>query len=82
MTFSKKMMDKSWSWTGNPSSVPKPNGRIHYEKDGRTCVMPVKLEPGKTYVQGVNGGRFGNFKDRNGQSALPYLLVFHTKAAR
>ena len=25
--------------------------------------MPVKLEPGKTYVLGLTRGRFGNFKD-------------------
>ncbi len=82
VTFSKKMRDKSWSWTeGNVYSVPKLDGKVHYEYDQRTCVMPVKLEPGKTYVLGINSERFRNFKDIGGHSALPYLLIFHTKAA-
>jgi RNA polymerase sigma factor (sigma-70 family) len=82
VTFSKKMTDKSWSWpTGNKYAAPKDDGPIHFERDGRTCVMPVKLEPGKTYVIGVNSERFRNFKDAKGHSALPYLLVFRTKDA-
>jgi RNA polymerase sigma-70 factor (ECF subfamily) len=83
VTFSKKMTDKSWSWTeGNVYSVPKLNGTVHYERDKRTCVMPVKLEPGKTYVLGINSERHRNFKDSQGRPALPYLVVFHTKAAK
>jgi len=80
VTFSKKMTDQSWSWTeGSKYSVPKHDGTIHYESDQRTCVMPVKLEPGKTYVLGINSERFRNFKDTKGRPALPYLVVFHTK---
>jgi RNA polymerase sigma factor (sigma-70 family) len=83
VTFSKKMMDRSWSWTeGNVYAVPKSNGKIHYEADHRTCVMPVKLEPGKTYVLGINSERFRNFKDSRGRPALPYLVVFRTRDAR
>jgi RNA polymerase sigma-70 factor (ECF subfamily) len=82
VTFSKKMTDKSWSWpTGNKYAAPKDAGPIHFERDGRTCVMPVKLEPGKTYVIGVNSERFRNFKDTKGHPALPYLFVFRTKQA-
>jgi RNA polymerase sigma factor (sigma-70 family) len=82
VTFSKKMKDKTWSWTeGDVYSVPKLDGKVHYEYDQRTCVMPVRLEPGKTYVLGINSERFRNFKDIDGHPALPYLLVFHTKAA-
>jgi RNA polymerase sigma factor (sigma-70 family) len=83
VTFSKKMTDKSWSWTeGNVYAIPKVNGTVHYEKDKRTCVMPVKLEPGKTYVLGINSERHRNFKDAKGRPALPYLVVFHTKATK
>ncbi len=82
VTFSKKMTDKSWSWpTGNKYAAPKvEGGTIHFERDGRTCVMPVKLEPGKTYVVGVNSERFHGFQDTQGHPALPYLIVFRTKA--
>ncbi len=83
VTFSKKMTDKSWSWpTGNKYAAPKvEGGDIHFERDGRTCVMPVKLEAGKTYVIGVNSERFHGFQDEEGHAALPYLMVFRTKKA-
>ena len=42
--------------------------------------MPVKLEPGKTYVVGVNSERFHGFQDTQGHPSLPYLIVFRTKA--
>ena len=41
--------------------------------------MKVKLEPGRTYAIWVNSEKFGNFKDADGRSAVPYLLVFQTK---
>ena len=82
VTFSKKMTDKSWSWpTGNKYASPKLEGTIHFDRELRTCVMPVKLEPGKTYVIGVNSERFHGFKDAQGHPALPYLMVFRTKGA-
>ena len=83
VTFSKPMMDKTWSWTqGNVYSFPESTGPIHYLADKRTCVMPVKLEPGKTYVMGINGGRFENFKAKDGRPSLHYGLAFRTGAAK
>ncbi len=83
ITFSKKMTDRSWSLTeGSKYAVPKVHGQIHYDKDQRTCVVPVDLEPGKTYVWGVNSERFRNFMDTHGRPALPYLIVFRTSSAR
>jgi hypothetical protein len=38
----------------------------------------VKLEPAKFYATWVNSDKFGNFKDRDGHSAVPYLLTFTT----
>jgi hypothetical protein len=77
------MTDKSWSWTqGNIYSFPESAGPIRYLPDRRTCVMPVKLEPGKTYVIGINGGRFNNFKDADGKPSLPTTLAFRTRAAK
>ncbi len=80
VTFSKDMMDKSWSWSQiSEETFPKSDGEVHYDKDRRTCVLPVKLEAGKTYVIWLNSEKFGNFKDTDGHSAVPYLLVFETK---
>src|SRR5262249_49222161 len=62
VTFSKPMQDRSWSWTkGNVFAFPESAGEIRYLPDRRTCVMPVKLEPGRTYVIGINGARFNGF---------------------
>ena len=80
VTFSKDMTDRSWSWsTASKDSFPDTTGRPHYENDKRTCVLPVKLKPGRTYAIWLNSEKFGNFKDADGNSAVPYLLVFKTK---
>ena len=80
VTFSKDMKDASWSWsTLSEESFPKTVGEPKYLVDKRTCVLPVRLEPGKTYGLWLNSGNFGNFRDADGQSAVPYLLVFKTK---
>jgi hypothetical protein len=75
ITFSKKMQDRSWSFCGDTSWC---KGKPHYLADGRTCVVKVELEPGKTYVTWLNTEKFRNFKDKHGQPAVPYLLVFET----
>jgi len=80
VTFSKEMMDKSWSWsTASKSTFPDVKGDIHYLDDQRTCVLPVNLKPGRTYATWINSGRFINFKDRDRRPAVPYLLVFRTR---
>lgn len=53
VTFSKNMQDDSWSWsTHSKESFPKTDGKPKYLADKRTCVLPVKLEPGKTTRSG------------------------------
>jgi len=80
VTFSKRMMDKSWSWTQTSAAAfPEITGDIEYDKDGRTCVLPVSFKPGQTYATWLNSPKFGKFKDRSGRSAVPYMLVFRTK---
>jgi len=80
VTFSKDMMDKSWSFaTASKDSFPKAAGDAKYEGDKRTCVLPVTLEPGKTYAIWVNTQKLQNFKDADKRPAVPYLLVFKTK---
>jgi Bacterial Ig-like domain len=82
VTYSKQMLAKSWSWGQiSNDTMPQTTGEPHYLADGKTCVLPVKLEPGKTYVLQLNSltGKFANFKDRQQQAAVPYLLVFQTR---
>jgi RNA polymerase sigma-70 factor (ECF subfamily) len=80
VTFSKEMQDGSWSWsTVSQASFPETAGNPKYAEDRRTCILPVKLQPGKTYAIWVNSQKFRNFRDAQGHSAVPYLLVFKTK---
>ena len=80
VTFSKGMMDGSWSWSQiSDETFPQLIGKPRYLDDKKTCVVDVKLQPKKTYVIWLNSQKFGNFKDADGKSAVPYLLVFQTK---
>jgi hypothetical protein len=80
VTYSKEMMDGSWSWTQlSNETFPQIAGKPKYLEDKRTCVIDVKLEPNKTYVIWLNSKNSGNFKDTDGNSAVPYLLVFATR---
>jgi len=79
VTFSKDMTDESWSWSQlSDETFPKIIGKPKYLNDKRTCVATVKLEPDKTYAIWLNSEKFGNFKDADGRSAVPYLLIFKT----
>ena len=80
ITFSKEMTDHSWSWStawenSDPQSVDKP----HYDADHKTCVMKVKLEPGKTYGWWINSQKFHGFQDTQHHPAIPYLLTFKVR---
>jgi RNA polymerase sigma-70 factor (ECF subfamily) len=80
VTFSKDMQDGTWSWsTVSQESFPKTDGPPKYLADRRTCVLPVKLEPGRTDAVWVNSEKFRSFKDGDGRPAVPYLLVFKTR---
>lgn len=80
VTFSKKMMNGSWSWSQvSPDSFPEIVGKPKYAADGKTCILNVKLRPKKTYALWLNSQKFQNFKDASGKPAVPYLLVFKTK---
>ena len=84
VTFSKDMMTQEmWSWCSNSAETfPKcDTSAIRYLDDQRTCVLPVTLQAGKTYVIWINSQKFGHFKDLSGHSAVPYLLVFQTADA-
>ena len=83
VTFSKEMLDKSWSWaTDAGRGAELPGDAVKYDKDKKTCVMTVKLKPDTTYATWLNVGDFQNFKDTDGKSAVPYLLVFRTGKAK
>ena len=47
--------------------------------DRRTCVLPVKLQPGRFHALWLNGEKTQVFQGVNGLHAVPYLLSFETK---
>jgi len=81
VTFSKEMMTKDmWSWVMvSKESFPNISGEVKYLKDKKTCVAPVNLEPGKTYVIWFNSEKYNAFRDTDNNPAVPYLLVFQTR---
>ena len=81
VTFSKEMkINNQWSWVQiSNETFPEITGEIRYLEDRRTNVLPVRLQPGKTYVFWINSGEYNYFKDAGGRSAVPYLLVFQTR---
>ena len=81
VTFSKHMTtERQWSVCQvSDDTFPEMDGDIHYLGDQRTCVIPVKLQPGRTYVLWFNTGKFNNFRDTAGNPSVPYMLVFETR---
>ncbi|MFI4851814.1 MAG: Ig-like domain-containing protein [Gimesia chilikensis] len=82
VTFSKDMItERMWAVVQISSEhFPKVGKGIHYLDDKRTCVIPVDLEPNRTYVLWFNRGRFNSFRDTENHPAIPYLLVFKTRS--
>jgi hypothetical protein len=80
VTFSKPMRDGSWSWArDDETTYPETIGEPRYTTDRRTCILPVKLHPGRVYALWINMDKLQGFQDRDGLPAVPYLLVFETK---
>jgi RNA polymerase sigma-70 factor (ECF subfamily) len=80
VTFSKDMQNGNWAFAQlSKETFPQTKGKPKYLDDKRTCVLPVKLEPGKTYVIALNRPPYDSFTDGEGRKALQYLLVFETK---
>lgn len=73
-------MSEGFSWTGGGSEYPQsPEGAQAQWRGKRTCVLPVKLEPGHHYRVGINSPSYRNFRSAAGESALPSSISFTTK---
>lgn len=80
VTFDREMSPGSYAWTGGGPSFPElPEGSKPYWKDAKTCALPVKLQPGKTYTFGINGGRFTGFRAKDGTPAEAVVVTFRTR---
>lgn len=82
VTFDCDMDTRGYSWTGGPPNFPEiPKGASPSWKDNRTCVLPVKLEPGRYYRLGINSSSFQNFRSIGGIPAASSVINFTTKGA-
>lgn len=76
-----QLMDENcreiFSATG--ARLPFLTGPASLSFDGCTIVMPVSLQPGTVYAVWINGGVSQAFRNINGYSAAPYLLIFETR---
>jgi hypothetical protein len=76
-TFSKPVYGAAWCRDNN-YTVPETTGPPRYVNQ-RTCVLPVRLQPGKVYAIWLNTESHPTFRDHNENPALPYLLIFETR---
>ncbi len=73
------------SWTGGGPGFPKdsPDGKKpSWSKDGRTCTLPVLLDPGHGYELGLNSLKHINFQSKWGMPLEPTVYKFRTRDAK
>ena len=80
VTFDVAMDPGGFSWTGGGPSFPAiPEGqKPRWSRDGKTCTLPVKLEPGKNYELGLNSVSDKNFASKWGVPLEPVRFEFTT----
>jgi len=73
-------MGEGMSWTGSgPAFPPQPGGKkASWSSDGKTCTLPVALEPGHDYQMGLNSLSHINFQSKWGVPSAPVVYKFHT----
>ncbi len=78
VTFDRDM-GGSMSWTGGGPDMPKsPAGAKAHWRNKRTCVLPVKLQPGHDYRVGINSQSYHGFCGANGIQAGQSAISFRT----
>jgi RNA polymerase sigma factor (sigma-70 family) len=82
VTFDRDMDQGGMSVVGGGSTFPgDPSARPHWS-DARTIVIPLRLEPGRSYQLSINSSRFRNFRDAQGESVTPYPIHFKTASGK
>jgi hypothetical protein len=82
VTFNEEMMDQNWSWVyQDKAKFPRIVGQAYYTNNNTVNVLPVKLEPNKEYIIWINSNKFRNFKDKSGNSAVPFKFTFRTRSS-
>jgi RNA polymerase sigma-70 factor (ECF subfamily) len=80
VTFDQDMFQHGWSWCSTGAFPESGEGETRYI-DPRTCVLPVKLEPGRAYSVFINLKQYQSFRNVDEIPAREFVLVFATKDA-
>lgn len=81
-TFDRPMAE-GWSWvTEGPESFPETTGEAFQVEDRRVAVLPVRLEPGRSYVVWLNSAQYRFFRAPDGVELAPVRWTFRTADAR
>ena len=72
-------MASGYSFIGGGPTFPKVTGKPVW-RTPRECVLPMQLEPGRSYTMGINSATQTNFKSNAGAAATPFILSFKTRA--
>ncbi len=75
-------MSPTFSWTGALDRFPpgRPGGKPSW-RGKRTCVLPVRLQPGRYYRVGVNSESHRGFRSVGGVPAALSVIYFCTRGA-
>ncbi len=73
-------MGAGMSWTGGGDRFPTitPGKKPKWTGGGKTCVLPVALEPGRDYQLGLNSHSHINFQSKWGVPLEPVVYRFQT----
>ena len=79
ITFDQAMLP-GWSFLQlEPGNYPAEAGQPFYDGDKKVITLPVKLQPGRTYVIGLNNADYTSFKNSGGTPLYPVVYKFSTK---
>lgn len=79
-TFDRPMRDQSWSVVGAHDDTPKVTGSPSYDAERKVLVVPVALEPGRSYRFALNSADKQGFVSSDGVPLAPVAVTFRTRA--
>jgi len=80
VTFDREM-GEGWSWViETRERFPQTAGRASMSSDRRNAYLPVRLEPGRSYVVWLNSADYQDFRDTAGRPLPPRRWTFTTRA--
>ncbi len=75
-------MSEGWSWvTEGGGSFPEATGEATMTFDRRSAILPVRLQPSRTYVVWLNSDAYRDFRDAAGVELPPVRWTFTTRPA-